>query len=115
MEGIKSIARKIAESSYLSRWVVLGIDSVLSVFSSMMVYLLLSYFITISIAPLVYVNLAAISLVVSVSIFLLCGTYRGIMRHTTMHEILRLFVALSIKDIIMFIVLLSLGKYIVIG
>ena len=115
MEGIKSIARKIAESSYLSRWVVLGIDSVLSVFSSMMVYLLLSYFITISIAPLVYVNLAAISLVVSVSIFLLCGTYRGIMRHTTMHEILRLFVALSIKDIIMFIVLLSLGKYIGIG
>lgn len=115
MEGIKSIARKIAESSYLSRWVVLGIDSVLSVFSSMMVYLLLSYFITISIAPLVYVNLAVISLVVSVSIFLLCGTYRGIMRHTTMHEILRLFVALSIKDIIMFIVLLSLGKYIGIG
>ena len=115
MEGIKSIARKIAESSYLSRWVVLGIDSVLSVFSSMMVYLLLSYFITISIAPLVYVNLAVISLIVSVSIFLLCGTYRGIMRHTTMHEILRLFVALSIKDIIMFIVLLSLGKYIGIG
>lgn len=115
MEGIKSIARKIAESSYLSRWVVLGIDSVLSVFSSMMVYLLLSYFITISIAPLVYVNLAVISLVVSVSIFLLCGTYRGIMRHTTMHEILRLFVALSIKVIIIFIVLLSLGKYIGIG
>ena len=115
MEGIKSIARKIAESSYLSRWVVLGIDSVLSVFSSMMVYLLLSYFITISIAPLVYVNLAVISLIVSVSIFLLCGTYRGIMRHTTMYEILRLFVALSIKDIIMFIVLLSLGKYIGIG
>lgn len=115
MNGIKSIARKIAESPYLSRWVVLGIDSVLSVFSSMMVYLLLSYFITISIAPLVYVNLAVISLIVSVSIFLLCGTYRGIMRHTTMHEILRLFVALSIKDIIMFIVLLSLGKYIGIG
>lgn len=112
MRGFNSLAKRIAESSYLSRWVVLGIDSFLSVMSSLMVYLLLGNFITIRISPLVYLNLAAVSLAVSVLIFILCGTYRGIMRHTTMHEVFRLFVALSLKDIIIFILLLSLGGYI---
>ena len=109
MQSFTNFARKIAESSYLSRWVVLGIDSLLSVMSSMMVYLLLSYFVTIPVATKVFVTLALLSLAVSVLIFLVCGTYRGIMRHTTMHEVFRLFVALTLKDVILYIVLLSFG------
>ena len=97
-QSFNNLARRIAESSYLSRWVVLGIDSLLSVTSSMMVYLLLSFFVAIPVAPKVFISLAVLSLLVSSTIFVLCGTYRGIMRHTTMHEVFRLFVALMLKD-----------------
>ena len=112
MISFKNLAKRVAESSYLSRWVVLCIDSVLSVVSSLCVYFLLSFFVTIPFAPVVYLKLALISLSVSVAIFIICQTYRGIMRYTTMHEVLKLFVALSIKEVILFVLLLATGDFI---
>ena len=115
MQGISFLAKRIAESSYLSRWIVLGIDTFLSVFSSLMVYLVLSLFTTMDIVGTVYLYTALASFVVSIAVFLLFGTYRGIMRHTTMAEVFRLFVALLVKVIVIYILFIllewKLGKF----
>ena len=103
MQGISSLAKRIAESSYLSRWIVLGIDTILSVLSSLIVYLLLSYFVTIGFDLRLYLYLTLASLLISACVFIIFGTYRGIMRHTTMHEIFRLFVALFCKVGVIFL------------
>lgn len=110
MHGLKSIAKKIAETSYLSRWVVLGIDSILSMASTLLVYLTIVFFTNSSVMDRGYLYISAISLFVSITIFLMFGTYRGIMRHTTMYEVLRLLIALIAKASILYILFVFFGN-----
>lgn len=103
MYNLKKISEKIVNSRYLSRWLVLGIDSIISMIGTIFVYATLGFFIH-SAAPLsTYGYIALTSLLTSILIFLVFSTYRGIVRHTTMYEILRIFFALIAKVSILYL------------
>ena len=101
------ISDKIVNSQYLSRWSVLIIDSLVSTFSTISVYLILGFFVK-SEAPFsCYLLVALLSFLVSMGVFLLFGTYRGIMRHTTMQEIMRITIAVFVKSIALLLIFLT--------
>ncbi len=101
-----SVSNKILNSPYISRWSVLAIDSLISTFSTLSVYLVLGFF-TRSEAPFsTFGFIALTALVVSLGVFYFFGTHRGIMRHTTMQEVIRIALALVVKGVIL------LGVYI---
>lgn len=92
------ISNRIVNSPYLSRWSVLIIDSLVSMFATTSVYLILGFFVK-SQAPFsCYLLVAALSFLASMGTFLVFGTHRGIMRHTTMQEIMRIAIAVVCKS-----------------
>ena len=106
----KSLSNKIINSPYISRWSVLIIDTIVATFATMSVYLVLGFF-TNSIPVFTrYAFIGASTLVTTMATFLLFGTYRGIMRHTTIQEIIRLGFAVMFKSVILFILFISLRK-----
>ena len=106
----KSLSNKIINSPYISRWSVLIIDTIVATFATMSIYLVLGFF-TNSIPVFTrYAFIGASTLVTTMATFLLFGTYRGIMRHTTIQEIIRLGFAVMFKSVILFILFISLRK-----
>ena len=106
----KSLSNKIINSPYISRWSVLIIDTLVATFATMSVYLVLGFF-TNSIPVFTrYAFIGASTLVTTMATFLLFGTYRGIMRHTTIQEIIRLGFAVMFKSVILFIFFISIRK-----
>lgn len=96
------ISSKIVDSQYLSRWSVLVIDSLIASFATLSVYLILGFFVK-SDAPLTcYLIVAGLSLLFSMGLFLFLGTYKGIMRHTTIQEITRISIAVVLKSFLLF-------------
>lgn len=92
------LSNKIVNSPYISRWTVLLIDSFVATFATVSVYLILGFFVK-STAPLsCYLFVAILSLAISMGTFLLFGTHRGIMRHTTIQEIMRISLAVVFKS-----------------
>src|SRR5574344_1039995 len=109
--SLRKLSRIIVDSPYFSRWIVLGLDTLLSAIATAGIFLILGFYLR-STAPLsVYVCIFFTSYLVSGGIFIALGTYRGVMRHTTMHEIWRVFVAVIIKSIILAVIFISLYKY----
>ncbi len=98
------LSDKIVNSSYLSRWSVLVIDSLVATFSTISVYLILGFFVKSSAPNSCYLLIALLSLLVSTATFLLFGTYRGIMRHTTMQEIMRISLAVVVKSLLLLLI-----------
>lgn len=106
------LSNKIISSPYLSRWSVLVIDSLVASFATVSVYLILGFFVK-SPAPFsCYLLTALLGLVVSMCTFLLFGTHRGIMRHTTMQEIMRIVVAGVFKSTVLFVIFVLLRDWI---
>ncbi len=96
-----TLSNKIVNSQYLSRWSVLLIDTLVATFATVSVYLIFGFFIR-SEAPFsCYLLIALFSILVNTGVFLLLGTHRGIMRHTTMREIMRIAVSVVIKSILL--------------
>ena len=100
------ISDRIVNSQYLSRWIVLVIDSLVATFATISVYLILGFFVRSDAEFSCYLNIALISFIVTLLTFLSFGTYRGIMRHTTIQEIMRISIAVLVKGIILFAVFL---------
>lgn len=98
------LSDKIVNSPYLSRWSVLVIDSLVATFSTISVYLILGFFVKSSAPNSCYLLIALLSLLVSMATLLLFGTYRGIMRHTTMQEIMRISLAVVVKSIVLLLI-----------
>ncbi len=95
--SIKDISKKLIDTAYLSRWVVLGIDTFISTISTLLVYKTLVFFTSTEVSGRFFLHLGILSLAVSISVFVMFGTYRGIMRHTSMYEVLRIFISLLAK------------------
>lgn len=105
-----TISNKIVDSQYLSRWSVLIIDSFVSSFATLSVYLILGFFVK-SEAPFqTYLIVGMLSFFASMGMFLLFGTYRGIMRHTTMQEVTRISFAVVVKSVLLFLIFLAFTK-----
>lgn len=79
------------------------IDTFVSAFASLSVYLVLGFFIRSTAPGSTYGLIAATAVGVSAVIFIVYGTYRGIMRHTTMHEVWRIFLAVISKSVVLFL------------
>lgn len=101
MSALRRLCENIVNSPYVSRWVVLGIDSVASAVATGIVYLTIGFFIRSSAPAMTYGCILLSSFAVSTGIFLLCGTYKGIIRHTTMREVWRIFLAVVLKSAVL--------------
>ena len=99
----KRLSNKIINSPYISRWSVLIIDTLVATFATMSVYLVLGFFTNTIPVFTRYAFIGASTLVTTMATFLLFGTYRGIMRHTTIQEIIRLGFAVMFKSVVLFI------------
>lgn len=97
----KYISNRIINSPYISRWSVLLIDTFISTFATVSVYLVLGFFVKSEPILSRYLYIALLAAVSSICTFYIFGTYRGIMRHTTMQEIMRISVAVCVKSIIL--------------
>ena len=100
--GLRSLASKIVHSKYLSRWIVLAIDLILSVGVTLFVYFIIMY-VTLSPIKKEYVGgLIAWSAVYSLLAFLCLHAYRGVVRHTTLQETWRIGVAIILKVVLLY-------------
>ena len=98
----RKISDKIVNSSYISRWSVLAIDTFVATFATISVYLVLGFFVNNEPMAHRYLYTFAFASVTSLVIFYIFGTYRGIMRHTTMQEVMRISLAVAMKSLILF-------------
>ncbi len=91
---------------YVSRYWILLIDTLASVFSSIAVFFILSDYAGRRIIDVSYLELMGVALIASVMAFFTFRTYNGIIRHTTMKEMWRVSFASILKGVSMFVFLL---------
>ena len=97
-------AEKYLSSSYFSSWLILAIDTVVSVFSTFVAYLLIRGLFPHPVFTVWYgVWFLAGSCVLSVITFILFRTFRSVIRHTTLREVWKLGAAVLLKDVLMFV------------
>jgi len=77
------------------------IDTFISTFATVSVYLVLGFFVKSEPILSRYLYIALLAAVSSICTFYIFGTYRGIMRHTTMQEVMRISAAVCVKSIIL--------------
>ena len=94
---------KYLSSRYFSSWLILAIDTVVSVFSTFVAYLLVRGLFPHPVFTVWYgVYLLAGSCLLSVISFILFRTFRSVIRHTTLREVWKLGAAVLLKDVLMF-------------
>ena len=94
---------KYLSSRYFSSWLILAIDTVVSVFSTFVAYLLVRGLFPHPVFTVWYgVYLLAGSCLLSVISFVLFRTFRSIIRHSTLREIWKLGAAVLLKNALMF-------------
>lgn len=96
-------AEKYLSSRYFSSWLILFIDTFVSVFSTFIAYLLIRGLFPSPVFTFWYgLWLLAGACVLSVVPFVLFRTFRSIIRHSTLREVWKLGAAVLFKDILMF-------------
>lgn len=96
-------AEKYLSSRYFSSWLILVIDTFVSVFSTFIAYLLIRGLFPSPVFTFWYgLWLLAGSCVLSIVPFVLFRTFRSIIRHSTLREIWKLGAAVLLKDALMF-------------
>ena len=96
-------AEKYLSSRYFSSWLILVIDTFVSVFSTFIAYLLIRGLFPSPVFTFWYgLWLLAGSCVLSIVPFVLFRTFRSIIRHSTLREVWKLGAAVLLKDALMF-------------
>ena len=96
-------AEKYLSSRYFSSWLILVIDTFVSVFSTFIAYLLIRGLFPSPVFTFWYgLWLLAGSCVLSIVPFVLFRTFRSIIRHSTLREVWKLGAAVLFKDALMF-------------
>ncbi len=91
---------------YVSRYLILLIDTIAAVLSSVVVFFVLNSYAQSYIIDFSYLEMCGFSLVASVIAFFSFKTYTGIIRHTTMKEMWRIFFASIFKGMLLFALIL---------
>ena len=86
------------------------IDTFVATFATISVYLVLGFFLNSTPVFSRYAFIFGASIAVTMGTFILFGTYRGIMRHTTIQEIIRIALAVLFKSVMLFIIFVSVRK-----
>lgn len=104
---INSVSMQLYKSKYLSRWVVLLADSLVSTVSTVLVYFVIELLLDSYRIPFrFFLGISVLSFVLSTLLFDLFRVNRGVLRHTTIFELMTLFVALLLKSFLMFVLLI---------
>ena len=94
---------KYVSSRYFSSWLILAIDTVVSVFSTFVAYLLVRGLFPYPVFTVWYgFWLLVGSCAFSIISFILFRTFRSVIRHTTLREVWKLGAAVLLKDALMF-------------
>ena len=101
---LKGIAELIIRFPYFSRWIVLFLDAFLSATASAAVILIMLILARNNYFNYIVVYAYGVSFLASIASFLLIKTNRGVMRHTTMYEVLLILIAIFLRTIILAIV-----------
>ena len=102
-------AEHYLSSRYISSWLILAIDTSVSVFSTFISYLLIRSLFPHPVFTLWYgFWLLAGSCVFSILSFVLFRTFRSVIRHATLREVWKLGAAVLLKDVLMFLYVLLL-------
>ena len=88
---------KTTHIGFLSRYVIWVVDSLLSVFSTFFSYLFFHYLLNIEISAELSLQLLVVGLASSFLLTWLCQTYRGVIRHATLAELMRVVYAMLLK------------------
>lgn len=99
----KSKVEKYLLSKYFSSWLILAIDTALSVVATAIAYLLLRTLFpssNFSVENLVWLLIG--SCILSLIAFVACRTFRGIIRHMALREVWKLGAAVLLKNVLMF-------------
>ncbi|MBV3313474.1 polysaccharide biosynthesis protein, partial [Bacteroides ovatus] len=89
LRGIAQYARK----NYLSYWIILGIDTVISVLCSLVAYVVIHYMAHVPMTDWMLCKFVCVSLVASVAGALLFHTYRNTIRFSQARELWRIMCA----------------------
>lgn len=94
---------KYLSSRYFSSWLILVIDTAVSVFSTFIAYLLVRGLFPNPVFTIGYgAYLLAGACALSVVSFVLFRTFRSVIRHSTLREVWKLGAAVLLKDVLMF-------------
>lgn len=96
------IAEKIIHTKYLSRWIVMTFDVLLSASISVFVYCFISYLGSKSINGYVFWHILVLSAIISCATLAILKAYRMVMRFTTLRETWRIGFAVFLKVLILY-------------
>lgn len=91
------LLRLTKEKKYLNRWIIFLIDLFLSVFSTVTSLALVSYILDWNYTDQIILTVFLASLFCSTASFLVCQTYKGIIRHSAFTETGRIAMSSSLK------------------
>lgn len=94
---INDLLLRLTKEKYLNRWIIFLIDLFLSVFSTVTSLALVSYILDWNYTDQIILTVFLASLFCSPASFLVCQTYKGIIRHSTFTETGRIAMSSSLK------------------
>lgn len=106
---MKNYFIRFIQVKYLSRWLILMMDVFISMFVTLLSFLFTVYITDNSITEGNFLRLLILSMVSSYLSFFMLGTYRGIIRHSTLGEIWRIGIAVIVKIIILTLFIKTTG------
>jgi len=97
----EKILKRILSSRYLSYWVVLAADLIVSVLSTLISCLLVRHYMSVNLTAGDILYICLLSLVFSLVAFLSFSTYRNIIRHSSLREVGYLGLGAGVKIVMM--------------
>ena len=94
---INDLLLRLTKEKYLNRWIIFLIDLFLSVFSTVTSLALVSYILAWNYTDRIILTVFLASLFCSTASFLVCQTYKGIIRHSAFTETGRIAMSSSLK------------------
>lgn len=94
---INDLLLRLTKEKYLNRWIIFLIDLFLSVFSTVTSLALISYILDWNYTDQIILTVFLASLFCSTASFLVCQTYKGIIRHSAFTETGRIAMSSSLK------------------
>ena len=94
---INDLLLRLTKEKYLNRWIIFLIDLFLSVFSTVTSLALVSYILDWNYTDRIILTVFLASLFCSTASFLVCQTYKGIIRHSAFTETGRIAMSSSLK------------------
>lgn len=94
---VNDLLLRLTKEKYLNRWIIFLIDLFLSVFSTVTSLALVSYILDWNYTDQIILTVFLASLFCSTASFLVCQTYKGIIRHSAFTETGRIAMSSSLK------------------